>query len=84
MEACGDSSPENGYTADYVPTLTAPLDEQYDADLIAGEDTDFIGSKNASVECSLYMGESESESPTQVGTRATLKGGTFFGRFFSG
>lgn len=58
VEACGDS-PENGYTADYVPTLTTPLDEQYDADLIAGDDTNFIGNKTSSVDCTLYMGEFE-------------------------
>ena len=55
MEPCGDS-PENGYTADYVPTIARSLDDQYDANLIAGDDTDFIDSRS-SVDCSLYMGE---------------------------
>lgn len=58
MEACGDS-PETGYATDYVPILTTSLDEQYDADLIDGDDTNFIDSKTASVDCSLYMGEFE-------------------------
>eukprot|EP00904_Undaria_pinnatifida_P008243 jgi/Undpi1/4549/HiC_scaffold_18.g07903.m1 len=43
VEPCGDS-PENGYTADYVPTIARSLDDQYDANLIAGDDTDFIDS----------------------------------------
>lgn len=55
MDACGDS-PENGYTADYTPGILTSLDEQYDADLISGDDTDFIDS-SFSVDCTLYMGE---------------------------
>lgn len=63
MEACGDS-PKTGYTTDYVPTLTTFLDDQYDADLIAGDDTNFIDNKTASVDCSLYMGEFEFANTT--------------------
>ena len=55
VEACGDF-PENGYTADYVPTVATPLDEQYDTDLIEGTDTDFVDTRE-SVDCTLYMGK---------------------------
>ena len=55
VDACG-TSPERGYTDDYVPSRTTSLDEQYDTDLIKGNDTDFIDTMN-SVDCSLFMGE---------------------------
>lgn len=55
MEACGDS-PENGYTAAYVPAASTSLDVAYDSDLMSGADTDFIDS-NFTMDCALYVGE---------------------------
>lgn len=55
MEACGDS-PEDGYTADYVPAVSTSLDVAYDTDLMTGTDTDFIDS-NFTMDCGLYIGE---------------------------
>lgn len=52
---CGES-PEEGYTAGYTPALGTDLSAQYDADLISGDDTFFVGS-NFSLNCSLYLGE---------------------------
>ena len=56
VEACGDD-PDVGYSANHVPEASIPLDEQYDAELISGDDTDVIGDKNLSVNCTLYLGE---------------------------
>lgn len=57
VEACGDS-PEEGYTADYVPEAMPSLDDVYDTELIEGDDTLWINNRNATMECSLYLGES--------------------------
>lgn len=73
MEACGDN-PEDGFTSDYVPTLTTGLDDAYDAELIAGDDTDFIDTRS-SVNCSLYMGERIREKfGLSLGTDGTFMG----------
>ena len=56
MEACGED-PDMGYTANHVPEPSDPLDQQYDTDLISGNDTDVIGDKDFSVDCTLYLGE---------------------------
>lgn len=71
MDACGDS-PENGYTADYTPALATALDEQYDTDLISGDDTDYIGSSSA-IDCTLYMGELFAFRTAVSETRTFLK-----------
>lgn len=55
MEACGDN-PNIGYTTDHAPEASIPLDEQFDAALIDGDDVDIIAS-TSSVNCSLYLGE---------------------------
>ena len=55
VEACGDN-PQIGYTTDYVPEASIPLDEQYDAALIEGDDIDIIDS-DFSLDCTLYLGE---------------------------
>lgn len=57
MEACGDT-PEEGYTADYVPAATTSLHDVYETDLIAGDDTSWINNITAVMQCSLYLGES--------------------------
>lgn len=56
VEACGET-PDVGYTNNHVPEPSIPLDEQYDATLIDGDDLDFIDSRS-SVNCTLYLGES--------------------------
>lgn len=55
VEACGDN-PVAGYTEDYVPEASASLDAQYDAELVPGDDLEFIDS-NFSVNCTLYLGK---------------------------
>lgn len=55
MEHCGDSS-EDGTTASYTPTKAFDLSEVYDAELIEGNDSDYINS-TFSLDCRLYLGE---------------------------
>lgn len=55
VEACG-TSPLVGYTEAHVPVASTPLDDMYDATLIAGDDQDAIGS-DLSVDCTLFLGE---------------------------
>lgn len=56
MEACGNN-PDIGYTTMHVPEPSIPLDDQYDAMLIDGNDLDIIDSRNFSLDCTLYLGE---------------------------
>lgn len=56
VEDC-DSSAEEGYSDDYVPAEATDLSDVYDAELIEGDDTDYIGSRY-SLDCSLYEGQS--------------------------
>ena len=55
MEACGDN-PDVGYTDNHIPEVSTPLDEQYDATFIDGDDIDIIDS-DFSVDCTLLLGE---------------------------
>ncbi|CAM9921460.1 unnamed protein product, partial [Hapterophycus canaliculatus] len=54
VDVCGDDA-ELGYTEDHVPVESSPLDEQYDAELIEGDDVDIIDS-DFTVNCTLYLG----------------------------
>ena len=51
-----DGNAVEGYTADYVPVAYPSLTTAYDADLIEGDDTRHIGSRDA-VDCALYAGK---------------------------
>lgn len=55
VEPCGDDS-DAGYTDMYVPEPSSPLDAQYDATFLSGDDADIIYS-STSVNCTLYLGE---------------------------
>lgn len=52
------TSPEVGFTEDYVPVASTSLNEMYDATLIAGDDLAYIDS-NYSVNCFFHLDESE-------------------------
>lgn len=56
VENCGDSTTEDGYTDSYSPETATDLSEVYDADLLEGDDTDYLDS-STSLDCSLYLGE---------------------------
>lgn len=60
VEAC-ETSVEAGYTDGYVPVAGESLAEPYDAALIAGLDTNYIGTEST-IDCSLYIGESDSSN----------------------
>ena len=53
VEACDDDA-EEGYTDSYVPEALPTLQESYDAQLVEGIDTTYIGS-DESVDCTLYL-----------------------------
>lgn len=55
VEACGADA-EVGYTTSYTPVAATSLADPYESDLIAGVDTEKIGSDEY-VNCSLYVGE---------------------------
>lgn len=56
VEDCGDSA-EVGYdTEAYTPAESASLAEEYDTNLISGDDSDFIGTIST-LDCNLYSGE---------------------------
>lgn len=55
VDSC-DSDAEEGYSADYVPEASSPLDVHYDVDMINGNDSLIIGTSNP-FNCSLFAGE---------------------------
>lgn len=64
VEACGEGA-EVGYSDGHVPEASTPLHDQYDAELIDGDDVGYIDS-DVNVDCTLYLGESVSRSPPVV------------------
>lgn len=56
VEVCDDDAVVGYIESTYTPEAMTSMDEQFDAELIAGVDSEYINS-TVYIDCSLYLGE---------------------------